>query len=241
MPQIDPSIYKQLAQNVSDSEADDDDSEDEVVRFQTQPRSAAHPNGVTAAVYSPKFDNHPILLAPRTEMLLSQGRHVLELDGAAAGCVSAHDTIAMLNEGGINSTNTQDDETAVGHIIGGHQRKPMSPCRRVCFYLSIFVCFASVVIFLFGLPCNNELTCPVRNEQGIRGGESGVAGDEDGPTGHNWIKQFEKVEFKSVISVTRTTTRRSGGAKNVIFLYRCGLRTEMQNRQTKGTRFEPLG
>lgn len=213
MPQIElnQSLYKQLAQHVSES--DNDDSEDEVIRFQTQPRSAANPQGVSAtAMYSPKLDNHPILVTPRTEQQMMylnvagangvNGRGcniLLDLDGG----VSTSDTVAILNEG-VNSTNSQDDDASTGHIIG--MRKPMSPCRKVCFGLSIFVCFASVVIFLWGLPCNNELTCPARKQAGRL------------ETSHNWIRDFMEVEFKSVISVTRNGAEDTG--RNVIFMYR---------------------
>lgn len=230
MPQIElnsagnQSLYKQLAQNVSDS--DDDDSEDEVIRFQTQPRSAANPQGVSAtAMYSPtglKLDNHPILVTPRTEqqLYLNHGSGISSAAGMGSnghgacnilldldGVVGSSDTVAILNDGGINSTNSQDDDSAA-HFRG--VRKPMGPCRKVCFCLSIVVCFASVVIFLWGLPCNNALTCPARGARG-RGEGSGQEAS------HNWIRDFEKVEFKSVISVTRNAAQ---GGRNVIFMYR---------------------
>lgn len=237
MPQIElnsacnQSLYKQLSQNVSDS--DDDDSEDEVVRFQSQPRTAANPMGVSAtALYSPagpKLDNHPILVTPRTEQMYlhaaTEGggfavgsgpntRNIL-LDmgsGSGGGMCPSSEAVAIFGDGGVNSTNSQDDESA-GHIMG--VRKPMGPCRKFCFCLSIFVCFASVGIFLWGLPCHNELTCPARAERSNGGG--GGPGDLETQR-HNWIRDFEKVEFKSVISVTRNGAK--GYGKNVIFMYR---------------------
>ena len=218
MPQIEQlnSAYKQLSQNISDSE--DDSDEDEVVRFQS-PRSAANPQGILAtALYSPsapKLDNHPILMTPSSDLYLASGgsascglngRNILlDLDGGTAS-----DTVAILNEGGINSTNSQDDEVA-----GRFVRKPMGPCRRFCFCLSILVCFASVVIFLWGLPCTSEFSCPPRHSGSEQpgGGSNG-----ENSEAHNWIRDFERVEFKSVISVT--TNGMTGPGKNIIFIYR---------------------
>lgn len=229
MPQIElnsacqQSLYKQLSQNVSDSE--EDDSEDEVVRFQSLPRSGGIPSTALYSPTAPQLDNHPILVTPRTEQMyldhaaagggggrggVVSGRNILlDMNG------STSDTMAILNDGGINSTNLQDDESAPGHIMGS--RKPMGTCRKICFCLSIFVCFASVVIFLWGLPCHSDLTCPVRNQRGSDG--AGSRDDEDTSSSrHNWIRNFEKVEFKGVISVT--TNGAEGYGKNVIFLYR---------------------
>lgn len=236
MPQIElnsafnQSFYTQLSQNVSDS--DDDDSEDEVIRFQSPPRPiiANHSNGnlttTTATTPNSAFTTnapklHPILMTPRTEeeMYLNysvgsvavaagggpkQLACTLDLDGST----SASDTLAILNDGGMNSTNTQDDESIApsGQFI----RKPMGVCRKICFCLSIFVCVASVVIFLWGLPCDSEATC------GLAGMMSG--GDVDQETrSHNWIQHFDNVEFKSVISVAKGMP---GFGRNLIFMYR---------------------
>lgn len=213
MPQIElnsvcnQSLYKQLSQNV---DSDDEDSEDEVIRFKSKPRSG--PQGVAMASMSsptaPKLENHPILIAPRTEQIYlnhaAAGRGVGVTAGGQSILVGTQ--VAILNEGGINSTN-QDDDSADGQII--MERRPMSLCRKICFCLSIFFCFASVVIFLWGLPCNNELTCPVR---------SGIYQETLSSPATNWIRDFEKVEFKSVISVS--TNGVNGHGKNVIFMYR---------------------
>lgn len=239
MPQIElnsafnQSFYTQLSQNVSDS--DDDDSEDEVIRFQSPPRAtiANHSNGklTTTTTTTPNcafMTNapklHPILMTPRTEEELylnfsvgsvavatggggsgpQQLACTLDLDGSA----SASDTLAILNDGGMNSTNTQDDESIASS--GQFIRKPMGVCRKICFCLSIFVCVASVVIFLWGLPCDSDATC------GLVGLMGGKDGDQEARS-HNWIQHFDNVEFKSVISVAKGMP---GYGKNLIFMYR---------------------
>lgn len=216
MPQIElggvssnPSpLYRQLSQNESD--------EDELVRFQSPPRTSSVVS--TTAKYSPtpRLDHHPILVTPhRTgQMYLNHsasitsgisGGHNILLDLDVS---SSSDRIAVLNDGGINSTNAQDDES--GHIMA--VRKPMGPCRKFCFCLSIFVCCASVAIFLWGLPCHTDsMSCPLRRSDPNQAG-----GDVDWAS-HNWIRDFEKVEFKGMISVTPKT---QGYGKNIIFMYR---------------------
>lgn len=218
--------YTQLSQNVSDSD-DDDDSEDEVIRFQSQPRAAQRPATLATTKVPRLLDNHPILMTPREDVFHNYsvdsvavgipGKPVnghnshrmpctLDLDGSAG----ASDQWAVLNEG-MNSTNNQDDaETSTGHFV----RTPMGPCRKFCFCLSIFVCFASVFVFLWGLPCDSEFTCRAGR---AGGGAAGVGAGGEEEAGHNWIRHFDKVEFKSVISVTAGTP---GYGKNLIFMYR---------------------
>lgn len=240
------SFYTQLSQNVSDSEDSSDEDElirfQSPPRASTAVSYSHGNNAATTAVAphlvttdAPKRDNHPILMTPHSEeMYLNSAVRAATISGSGNGPKSLactlnlggsggntssensnptttttttnSDTVAILNDGGVNSTNQQDDET-MGHFL---HRKPMGPCRKICFFLSIVVCFASVALFLWGLPCDNELTCSVLRRSGAGVGQQ----DEES---RNWIRNFDKVEFKSVISVTNGMP---GYGKNLIFMYR---------------------
>lgn len=210
MPQVElngnQSLYTQLTQNFSDSDSDDDD---EVVRFQSnKSRGILAPGMANSNVLplgNPNFlemsTNQHRQIAPTAPLAPSRSSHtiLLGLDGSEAA--------SILNDG-INSTNLQalEEETTSGHFIAA-SRRPMGPCRKACFCLSIIVCFASVALFLWALPCDNNLTCPA----------AGRRSEEVSEVSHNWIRDFEKVEFKSVISVSDGV---SGYGKNLIFMYR---------------------
>lgn len=208
MPQVElngnQSLYTQLSQNISDTGSSSD--EDEVVRFQSKklcgnlaPANALPLDNTT---FLPL--NHLRQFGPSVAQLAPSHTILLDLDGS--------DAVAILNDG-LNSTNmeAEEDESTSGRLIAADGRKkPMGPCRKVCFYLSILSCFMSVAVFLWALPCDNTLTCPA-SKRGQRGGT------EDPETSHNWIRDFEKVEFKSVISVSDGL---SGYGKNLIFMYR---------------------
>lgn len=81
-------------------------------------------------------------------------------------------------------------------------RKSMSPLRKVLFVISILVCFFTIFIFLWVIPCDENLTCPavVRN---------------DGTS--NWEKTYHGIELKNAINVVRGV---GGRSKNLIFLFR---------------------
>lgn len=192
MPQIElnggggaQSVYTQLTQNISDSDSEDN----EEVRFQCNTR---------------RFNMNQLTAPTIADVSRSLSSHTVISD------IDASDVAAIFNNG-VNSTNiqTDDGETRAGHLIIGNQ-KPMGPLRRICFCISIIICFASIAIFLWAFPCNSDLSCPVR-----RAGHSDEAGEAD--TGHNWIRDFENVEFKSVISVSDGV---AGYGKNLIFMYR---------------------
>lgn len=172
-------FYTQLSQNM-DSESDDE----ELVRFKS---TDARPH-----------KTHPILAATRNEDLYLTNQSVIENNNNAnggTGCPLDGDTVAILNQA-TNSTN-HDDEVIL------MPRKPMSPARKACFLLSIFVCFASVITFLWILPCNDDMVCPISHSSL--------------EPSHNWVRDYEKIEFKGIISVTNGLR---GRGKNLIFMYR---------------------
>lgn len=88
------------------------------------------------------------------------------------------------------------------NILGNITKKPMGPIRKCCFFLSLLVCVLTVVLFLWVIPCSDELACPAKTERIHT---------------HNWIRNYEKIELKGAINVVDGIRGRS---KNLVFLYR---------------------
>lgn len=80
--------------------------------------------------------------------------------------------------------------------------KAMSAFRKCCFVASILVCIITVVLFLWVIPCTDELTCPTKLEH-IKT--------------KNWMRNYEKIELKGGINVVNGLRGRS---KNLVFMYR---------------------
>lgn len=103
----------------------------------------------------------------------------------------------------IHHNETTSDTVA---IINGQDvdkdSGPMSPLRKFCFVLSLLACVLTVVIFLWVIPCSDDRTCPAAIER---------------TKTHNWIKNYEKIEFKGQINVVDTVWRRG---RNLVFMYR---------------------
>lgn len=93
-----------------------------------------------------------------------------------------------------------DDNIA---ILQKTPTKPsMSFLRKCCFIFSIQMCFVTVFVFIWALPCSDQLACPVRNEE-IRT--------------HKWIREYEDIELKGMINVV---DGRRGRSKNLVLMYR---------------------
>lgn len=82
------------------------------------------------------------------------------------------------------------------------KRKPMSMLRKCCFIASILLCIATVVIFLWIVPCNDNQTCPAKSERIHT---------------NSWMRSYERIELKGAINVVHGLRGRSN---NLVFMYR---------------------
>ncbi|XP_058461691.1 uncharacterized protein LOC131436791 [Malaya genurostris] len=94
------------------------------------------------------------------------------------------------------------DNVAILQDNGSVVERKMSFSRKCCFIASLAVCFLSLVVFIWVIPCSDELACPAGSER-IRT--------------QNWIKNYEKIELKGVINVVEGVR---GKSKNLVFMYR---------------------
>ncbi|XP_026481022.1 uncharacterized protein LOC113387856 [Ctenocephalides felis] len=92
-----------------------------------------------------------------------------------------------------------------------NEKKPMSPVRKFCFVLSLMACLFTIIVFLWVIPCSENLTCkPLSSVIKVS----------------NWNKGYTGLELKGVINIVEGM---SGRSKNLIFLYRGDMITEHEN------------
>lgn len=105
------------------------------------------------------------------------------------------DNVAILSRSsssfGHNSTRTD-----------GGPLPPMSTIRKCLFIASIVLCIATVVVFLWIVPCSDDRTCPADSERSRT---------------KNWLRKYERIELKGGINVVDGLKDRS---KNLVFMYR---------------------
>lgn len=94
------------------------------------------------------------------------------------------------------------DNVAILHEAGSMPERKMSFPRKCCFIASLLVCFLSLVVFLWAIPCSDDTACPARAER---------------TKTLNWIRNYEKIELKGVINVVEGVR---GKSRNLIFMYR---------------------
>uniref|UniRef100_A0AAG5DI84 FAM234A/B beta-propeller domain-containing protein n=1 Tax=Anopheles atroparvus TaxID=41427 RepID=A0AAG5DI84_ANOAO len=94
------------------------------------------------------------------------------------------------------------DNVAILHEAGHIPDHKMSFPRKCCFVASLAVCFLALVVFLWVIPCSDDLSCPARAER---------------VKTQNWIRNYEKIELKGVINVVEGV---HGKSKNLVFMYR---------------------
>lgn len=87
-------------------------------------------------------------------------------------------------------------------IIKEGYRQPMSPIRKFCFISSIIVCFLTIVIFLWVLPCSDDKTCPAVHPKHYSS---------------SWDKDYEGIELMGPINVVNSS---NGKSKNLVVLFR---------------------
>lgn len=122
---------------------------------------------------------------------------------------SMHDINCPTNYTNLNSDGEErmlNTDADTVNILGGYatdtRKPPMGPVRKCCFVLSLLVCVLTVVLFLWVIPCSDELACPAKTER---------------IQTHNWIRNYEKIELKGAINVVDGLRGRS---RNLVFLYR---------------------
>lgn len=94
------------------------------------------------------------------------------------------------------------DNVAILHEAGPIPERKMSVPRKCCFVASLMVCFLSLVLFLWVIPCSDVMACPAKAER---------------TKTQNWIRNYEKIELKGVINVVEGVR---GKSRNLIFMYR---------------------
>ncbi|XP_065086789.1 uncharacterized protein LOC135708615 [Ochlerotatus camptorhynchus] len=123
-------------------------------------------------------------------------------DNGTAVCNSLYNGLASPSDVEDASGVFHPDNVAILHEAGGISKRKMSFPRKCCFVASLAVCFLSLVVFLWVIPCSDEFACPARAER-IKT--------------QNWIRNYEKIELKGVINVVEGV---HGKSKNLIFMYR---------------------
>lgn len=96
------------------------------------------------------------------------------------------------------NTNMLDDAP----MIKDGYRKPMSHLRKLFFSLSILICFLTIVVFLWVLPCSEDETCPSVSHQ---------------MKTSSWEKPYHGIELMGPINVVKGVT---GHSNNLVFLLR---------------------
>lgn len=113
--------------------------------------------------------------------------------------------------------NVDDDNVAI--LNTSSKTEAMGPIRKCLFVLSIFLCIFTIVLFL-NLPCTEDsMSCPAMIDR-IKT--------------HNWLRNYENIEFKGTIYVVNGLRGRS---KNLVAMYRKDKRVgdnETGPRKTNG-------
>lgn len=96
--------------------------------------------------------------------------------------------------------------TSFGHKSArspdGGPLPPMTTLRKCLFVASIVLCIATVVLFLWVVPCSDDRNCPAESERSRT---------------TSWLRQYERIELKGGINVVDGLKGRS---KNLVFMYR---------------------
>ncbi|XP_062549593.1 uncharacterized protein LOC134214198 isoform X2 [Armigeres subalbatus] len=190
MPNSDSSggIYSPIPQTtITDSESEEDLLQRHHYHLTAVPAHHQHPHRVAAAVH-----HHP-----------NGGRFGR---GGADGTAISN----SLYNGLASPSDVEDahgvfhgDNVAILHETGSLSiERKMSFPRKCCFVASLAVCFLSLVVFLWVIPCSDDMACPAKAERIMT---------------QNWIRNYEKIELKGVINAVDGVR---GKSKNLIFMYR---------------------
>ncbi|XP_024946179.1 uncharacterized protein LOC107272793 isoform X2 [Cephus cinctus] len=168
--------YTALRQSVSNTDTEDEDEDDNVARTLDNISKGADRNTETNTVYD-KGCFYPL---DETRNVANRGKNCRKMLGYCN-----NDIPIMVIDGDSH--------------LDLWKRREMSLLRRLCLAISILLCVATVLIFLYALPCDNEVTCLVISEQ-----QSPLT----------WDKTLQGVELHGPISVI------PGSPDSLIFLLR---------------------
>lgn len=173
-------MYTPIPQNMTDSDSEEEFHLQTSVRSLRSSQHSTTPSTVTMA--SNRFTEPRDSLS---DVRFTSGKNDSHMDDEERGAQHFHeaDNVAILN------TNLRKGQ-------------PMSAVRKFCFIVSIFVCLLTIVLFVWVLPCSDELTCPAASER-IRT--------------QNWLRTYERLELKGAINVVRGVRGRS---MNLVLMYR---------------------
>lgn len=188
-------MYSPLSQNMTDSESD----EEELHNTTTL-------NNHSSITVGSAIINQSIRKSSNSLRKMSTiGNQSIHNNRHHHSMLDAHDDdLNSTNYTNLNSDGEERMPTDIDNvnILGNIVKQPMGPIRKCCFVLSILVCILTVILFLWVIPCSDELACPAKTER-IRT--------------HNWIRNYEKIELKGSINIVNGIRGRS---KNLVFLYR---------------------
>lgn len=86
-------------------------------------------------------------------------------------------------------------------IIKDGYKKPMSTIRKIFFVISILICFLTIIIFLWVLPCSADATCAVTTSK----------------HSSSWEKAYHGIELMGPINIVKGLP---GHCKNLVVLFR---------------------
>ncbi|XP_001849162.2 uncharacterized protein LOC6039568 [Culex quinquefasciatus] len=128
--------------------------------------------------------------------------HVISAENGRAFSNSLYNGLQSPSDGEDANGVFHADNVAILHEAGSIPERKMSVPRKCCFVASLLVCFLSLVLFLWVIPCSDEMACPAKAER---------------TKTQNWIRNYEKIELKGVINVVEGVR---GKSRNLIFMYR---------------------
>lgn len=172
-------MYMPISQNISDS-----DSEEEI-----HLRSNIRNHTQTTANMNRYMDDCDLVSGRNNDIISDvnygnvQFSHYYTSDGEGKPYADANNGCYILNS------------NVKSHLA-------MSPLRKFCFIVSIFVCVLTIVLFMWVIPCSDSQTCPAKTDR---------------IQTHNWMRNYERVEIKGTINIVPGLRGRS---KNLIFMYR---------------------
>lgn len=214
MPNSDSSggIYSPIPQTTITDEDDSESEEDLLQRHHYRYAVPQHHHTcrLAAAVHHQSggrfgrgggFTTTAIAMNGTTTVKGGSRNHVLGGDGMAIGN-SLYNGLASPSDVEDANGVFHADNVAILHETGSLSGRKMSFPRKCCFVASLAVCFLSLVVFLWVIPCSDDLACPARGER---------------VKTQNWIRNYEKIELKGVVNVVEGVR---GKSKNLIFMYR---------------------
>lgn len=184
MPESPQGIYAPLPQSLTDSE-----SEEEIHNS-----TASNLTARRQSTFDDRFRNHAKIcegthIGEGTEIIIDTGMH----RNIRCGDTTDDNGYGMFSE-------LTDDNIAILQEIPS--KPPMTFLRKCCFILSLQLCFVTIFVFIWILPCSDRFSCPIQSEEILT---------------HKWMREYEDIELKGMINVV---DGRRGRSKNLVLMYR---------------------